>query len=108
MQNIGPVSALGGAIISDVPTAQGQMAVKPIVTKNGVIWEGPRVIKQEAAACCHAICVSVSGIQSEKPLIGLGHDGPGSESVRRQPKLRPRGAQKTHADAVRRRCVEMP
>jgi hypothetical protein len=44
-KNIGPVSALGGAIISDVPTADGQMAVKPIVTKNGVIkGDGGRVL----------------------------------------------------------------
>jgi hypothetical protein len=40
MQNIGPVSALGGAIISDVPTAEGQMAVKPIVTKTVLYGRG--------------------------------------------------------------------
>jgi hypothetical protein len=54
------------------------MAVKPIVTKNGNIWEGPvRVLKQEAAACCHAVCVSVSGIQVRRPSSGLATHGPG-------------------------------
>ena len=45
------------AIISDVPTAGRQMAMKPIITKAVLHGRG-RGLKQGTTACCHAICVS--------------------------------------------------
>ena len=72
MQNIGPVSALGGAIISDVPTAEGQMAVSRSSQKlyymgGAACYKtgGGRVLSRD-------LCVRVRD-SSPMALVGLGH-----------------------------------
>ena len=72
MQNIGPVSALGGAIISDVPTAEGQMAVSRSSQKRYYMGGAACYKTGGGHVLSRDLCVRVRD-SSPMALVGLGH-----------------------------------